>query len=102
MAAGVARGNWNSYSRADAITPAELDLAPLHLQSSRMRYVRQDWVLIPGYEASGTVIRATEADLDVLSQVIADAFHDVAPSRWLITDPGARQQIFPGYFRSHA
>jgi GNAT superfamily N-acetyltransferase len=46
-----------------------------------------------------TVIRADPADLDVLSQVIADAFADLAPSRWLIADPAARRQIFPGYFR---
>src|ERR1039458_4929711 len=45
------------------------------------------------------VVRADEADLDVLSQVIADAFHDLAPSRWLITDPEGRRQLFPGYFR---
>ena len=45
------------------------------------------------------VIAAGGADLDALSQVIADAFHDLAPSRWLITDPAARRQIFPGYFR---
>ena len=48
---------------------------------------------------SPAVVRAGEADLDVLSQVIADAFHDLAPSRWLIPDPGARREIFPGYFR---
>jgi GNAT superfamily N-acetyltransferase len=39
------------------------------------------------------------ADAEVLSQVIADAFHDLAPSRWLIADPGVRREIFPGYFR---
>jgi GNAT superfamily N-acetyltransferase len=48
---------------------------------------------------SPAVVRAGEADLDVLSQVIADAFHDLAPSRWLIPDPEARRQLFPGYFR---
>jgi GNAT superfamily N-acetyltransferase len=46
-----------------------------------------------------TVIRAGAADLDVLSQVIASAFCDLAPSRWLIGDPAARRQVFPGYFR---
>jgi len=45
------------------------------------------------------VIRAEPADLDVLSQVIADAFHRLAPSRWLVADPVARREIFPGYFR---
>ena len=45
------------------------------------------------------VIRAGERDVEVLSQVIADAFFDLPPSQWLIPDPGARQAIFPGYFR---
>jgi GNAT superfamily N-acetyltransferase len=45
------------------------------------------------------MVGTSEADLDVLSQVIADAFHDLAPSRWLIPDPTARREIFPGYFR---
>jgi GNAT superfamily N-acetyltransferase len=48
---------------------------------------------------SPAVVRAGEADLDVLSQVIAGAFHDLAPSRWLIPDPEGRRQLFPGYFR---
>ena len=47
------------------------------------------------------VTRADPADLEALSQVIADAFHDLPPSRWLIPDPAARQEIFPGYFRLH-
>ena len=45
------------------------------------------------------MVRAGERDLEVLSQVIADAFHDLAVSRWLIPDPDARRAIFPGYFR---
>jgi GNAT superfamily N-acetyltransferase len=46
------------------------------------------------------VFRTTEhADIDVLSAVIADAFHDLAVSRWLITDPADRRARFPGYFR---
>ena len=45
------------------------------------------------------VIRADEADVEVLSQVIADAFFDLPPSPWLIADPVARRGIFPGYFR---
>ncbi len=49
-----------------------------------------------------TVIRAGTADLDVLSQVIAGAFCDLEPSRWLIPDPAVRRQILPGYFRLHA
>jgi GNAT superfamily N-acetyltransferase len=45
------------------------------------------------------VVTAGLADLDALSQVISDAFFDLPPSRWLIDDPVARKEIFPGYFR---
>jgi GNAT superfamily N-acetyltransferase len=45
------------------------------------------------------VVPANAADVDALSQLIAAAFHDLAPSRWLISDPGVRREIFPGYFR---
>jgi GNAT superfamily N-acetyltransferase len=45
------------------------------------------------------VVCAGPADLEALSHVIADAFHGLAPSRWLIADPEARSCIFPGYFR---
>jgi GNAT superfamily N-acetyltransferase len=48
------------------------------------------------------VVRASAADLDALSQVIADAFHPLAPSRWLIADPAARRAILHAYFRIHA
>jgi GNAT superfamily N-acetyltransferase len=44
-------------------------------------------------------ITAGAADADALSQVIATAFHDLPPSRWLIADPGERARIFPGFFR---
>jgi len=44
-------------------------------------------------------VRADQADVDALSQVVADAFHDLAPSRWLIADPATRRKVFPGYFR---
>jgi GNAT superfamily N-acetyltransferase len=47
------------------------------------------------------VVTAGAADLDRLSRVIADAFFDLPPSRWLIPDPAARQQILPGYFQLH-
>ena len=47
---------------------------------------------------SPAVVRAGERDLEVLSQVIADAFHNLAVSHWLIPDPDARRAIFPGYF----
>ncbi len=52
----------------------------------------------PGGQDRG-VIRAGAADLDVLSHVIAGAFCDLAPSRWLIPGQAARRQVFPGYFR---
>lgn len=52
-----------------------------------------------GIAATRTVIEGDTADAGVLSQVIADAFHDLAPSRWLIPDEDARRLIFPGYFR---
>jgi GNAT superfamily N-acetyltransferase len=50
----------------------------------------------PGHAA---VILAEPADADVLSRLIAEAFFPLPPSRWLIGDPAARRQIFPGYFR---
>ncbi len=49
--------------------------------------------------AGPAVVRAGEGDLEVLSQVIADAFHDLVVSQWLIPDPDARREIFPGYFQ---
>jgi GNAT superfamily N-acetyltransferase len=49
--------------------------------------------------AHGPVSRAQEADIEILSQVIASAFCDLPPSRWLVPDPAARREIFPGYFR---
>jgi GNAT superfamily N-acetyltransferase len=55
---------------------------------------------VPGASSPGArVIRAEAGDLDALSQVIADAFADLPQSRWLIPDPAARRDIFPGYFR---
>lgn len=45
------------------------------------------------------VAPAQEADIDVLSQVIADAFGDLPQSRWLVPDDAARRVIFPRYFR---
>jgi len=55
--------------------------------------------LTSGSGPHGNVIEADAADLDTLSQVIADAFHPLPPSRWLIADPAARRDIFPAYFR---
>ncbi|HEV2375988.1 MAG TPA: GNAT family N-acetyltransferase [Streptosporangiaceae bacterium] len=45
------------------------------------------------------VVPATPADTDTLSHVIAAAFHDLAPSLWLVTDTDDRRRVFPGYFR---
>jgi GNAT superfamily N-acetyltransferase len=53
----------------------------------------------PYAKASATVLRAGPGDLFVLSQVIADAFHGLPPSHWLVADPDARRRIFPGYFQ---
>jgi ribosomal protein S18 acetylase RimI-like enzyme/anti-sigma regulatory factor (Ser/Thr protein kinase) len=50
-------------------------------------------------EADLTVVRADADDLDILSLVIAEAFGDLPPSRWLIPLAAARREIFPGYFR---
>jgi GNAT superfamily N-acetyltransferase len=44
---------------------------------------------------------AEPGDVDVLAQVIADAFFGLAVSQWLVPDPHPRRAIFPGYFRIH-
>ena len=41
------------------------------------------------------LVRAGEADVDILSQVIAEAFFDLAPSRWLIAGPGRPPRDLP-------
>jgi GNAT superfamily N-acetyltransferase len=53
----------------------------------------------PGGGPPLPVVPAGVADLDTLSRVLAEAFGELPPSRWLIADPAARQQVFPGYFR---
>ena len=50
-------------------------------------------------DAGPAVVFADASCAGVLSQVIADAFLDLAVSRWLIPYPAARRRIFPGYFR---
>jgi GNAT superfamily N-acetyltransferase len=47
---------------------------------------------------SPQVIPAAPADAAAVSQVIAEAFHELVPSRWLIADAAARREIFPAYF----
>jgi GNAT superfamily N-acetyltransferase len=51
------------------------------------------------YRLTGRVVRAGAADIAVLSEVIAEAFIDLPPSRWLVPDRTARREIWPGYFR---
>jgi GNAT superfamily N-acetyltransferase len=53
----------------------------------------------PAGHASQILVRPGEADVEVLSRVIAEAFFDLPPSRWLAEDPAVRRAIFPGYFR---
>jgi GNAT superfamily N-acetyltransferase len=58
----------------------------------------------PGQPAPGRpgrVVCAGPGDIDTLSQVIAEAFLALPPSRWLIEDPPRRREIFPAYFRLH-
>jgi GNAT superfamily N-acetyltransferase len=52
-----------------------------------------------GNGQAGRVVRASAADITVLSEVIAEAFFDLPPSRWLVPDRAARREIWPGYFR---
>jgi GNAT superfamily N-acetyltransferase len=47
------------------------------------------------------VITAGPADIEVLSQVIAEAFFHLPPSRWLIGDPAARRAVLPAFFAIH-
>lgn len=54
-----------------------------------------------GDSTADGLVRASEADIDVLSQVIADAFLDLAPCYWLIADRTVRHEIFPRYFRMY-
>jgi GNAT superfamily N-acetyltransferase len=48
--------------------------------------------------ADHVIVRAGQADIGVLSQVIADAFFSLTVCRWLIPDGTARRAAFPGYF----
>ena len=48
--------------------------------------------------ADHVIVRAGQADIGVLSQVIADAFFSLTVCRWLIPDGPARRAAFPGYF----
>ena len=46
-----------------------------------------------------SAVPAGPSDTGVLAQIVADAFFDLAVSRWLVPDPAARREIFPAYFR---
>ncbi len=54
---------------------------------------------MPAPGAESAVIRAEVPDLDMVCRIIAEAFHRLAVSEWLIPDPDARREIFPAYFR---
>lgn len=45
------------------------------------------------------VVRARPADAVELSGLIATAFRDLPASVWLVPDQGAREELFPDYFR---
>jgi len=45
------------------------------------------------------VVAASATDVPVLAGVIAEAFFDLPPSRWLVPDRAERRRIWPGYFR---
>ncbi len=49
--------------------------------------------------ATVEVVGAQSADAAQLSDLIATAFRDLAPSVWLVPEPAAREQLFPDYFR---
>lgn len=48
-----------------------------------------------------TIVAADYDDTIVLSRLIAEAFCDLAPSRWLIADPAARESVLPRYFQAY-
>jgi ribosomal protein S18 acetylase RimI-like enzyme len=43
--------------------------------------------------------RAGQADADALALVVADAYHDLTPARWLLPEPEERARVFPYLFR---
>jgi GNAT superfamily N-acetyltransferase len=51
------------------------------------------------HSADHVIVRADEADIGVLAQVIAEAFFPLAVCGWLIPDGTARRAAFPAYFR---
>lgn len=53
----------------------------------------------PSMPADHRIEQADTGDVDVLAQVIANAFFNLAVSRWLVPESRARRAIFPSYFR---
>jgi GNAT superfamily N-acetyltransferase len=53
----------------------------------------------PASSAQHQIIRASDTDTGVLSQVIAEAFFSLDVCQWLIPDGAARRAAFPGYFQ---
>lgn len=45
--------------------------------------------------------QADPADTTALARLIAESFHCLAPSEWLVPDQEARREIFPMYFRAY-
>jgi hypothetical protein len=72
----VAGGNWNSYSRADTITAAALEVAPRHLRPARMRYTPQDRTLSPNYGVHDVL---TSVGLEDAAAVVAPGQRDPHP-----------------------
>ena len=53
----------------------------------------------PAHRPGDLIITASPTDIPVLTQVIAEAFFDLPPSRWLVPDRAERRRIWPDYFR---
>jgi GNAT superfamily N-acetyltransferase len=52
----------------------------------------------PARRPGDRVVTASPEDIPVLAEVIAEAFIDLPPSRWLVPDRAQRRRIWPGYF----
>jgi GNAT superfamily N-acetyltransferase len=55
----------------------------------------------PAGPAGHAIVPADPSDIEVLSRLIAEAFLDLAPCQWLISDRAARREIFPRFFRMY-
>lgn len=45
--------------------------------------------------------RAGVGDIDVVANLLGEAFHDLAPARWLVVNPRQRVLVLPSYLRIH-